>query len=351
VITHWKKKQAKHSCHIFFSALPTRRYFEYLELVKEYPNHLLLLPLQSVMLAALRRKSTTGPTAVVFQHDRFADVIVGTPNQVWYANRVVAFDTSPEQIQNLWETVCTDIQGVGRDHHRPIHKVHLLTWTTSQPPPQWSDPNAPEVVPLDEQPVHLDSPVRPTSLPAWLDRTPGAGAIATTADRVCLGARRVLPFVNMLFLLLTLICACGGYHYQSRALDLQRQVDGLRQNEVKMKKRPAVASSQEVYEPIVALLEKLRRSRTLPGYSQLLRDISTGPGSDLQLEVLKADYDEHEVKVEAFGSTHAPFEVSYKAYQGLQQQLRRRGYAITEEHFETRIDRSDFMIRYAKELP
>jgi hypothetical protein len=263
----------------------------------------------------------------------------------------VAFDTSPEQIQNLWETVRTDIHGVSREHGRTIHQVHLLTWATSQPLPQWSDPDAPELVRLDEQPIRLDHQAGKASLPYWLVHTPATGAITTAADRVCLGARRVLPFVNMLLLLLTLICAGGGIHYQRQALDLQRQVDGLRQNEAKLKNWPAVASSQEAYKPIMVLLEQLWRSRALPGYSQLLRDISTGPGSDLQLEVLKADYDDRKVQIEAFGTAHAPFEVSYKAYQGLQQQLRRRGYAIAEEHFETRIDRSDFMIRYAKELP
>lgn len=351
VIAHWKKKQAKHSTQIFFSALPTTSYLQYLELVREYPHHLLLLPLQSVLLAVLRRKAAAGPTAVVFQHDRFADLIVGTSKQVWYANRVVAFDTSAEQIENLWDTVRTDIQGVGRDHRRPIQKVHLLTWTTTQPLPSWRDPDAPEVVHLDEQSVRLDNQQRNASLPTWVARTPGASAIASSADRACFRARRVLPFVNMLFLLLALICAGGGYHFQRQALGLQRQVDSLRQNEARMKKWPVVASSQEAYKPIMTLLEQLWRSRVLPGYSQLLRDLSAGPGSDLKLEVLKADYDDRKVRVEAFGTSQAPFEVSYKAYQGLQQQLRQRGYDITQERFDTRIDRSDFMIQCAKELP
>ena len=351
VIAHWKKKQAKHSTQIFFSALPTRRYLQYLELVREFPHHLLLLPLQSVLLAVLHRKAASGPTAVVFQHDRFADLLVGTSKQVWYANRVVAFDAGAEQIDNLWDTVRADIQSVCRDHRRPIHKVHLLTWTTTQQLPSWRDSDAPEVIHLDEQSILLDNQQRNASLPAWVARTPGASAVASTLDRACFRVRRILPFVNMLLLILALICAGGGYHYQRRALGLQRQVDNLRQNEAKMKKWPAVTSSQEAYKPILTLLEQLWRSRALPGYSQLLRDLSVGTGSDLELEVLKADYQDRKVKVEAFGTSQAPFEVSYKAYQGLQQQLRQRGYDITQERFDTRIDRSDFMIQYAKELP
>ena len=351
VIAHWKKKQTKHSTQIFFSALPTRSYLQYLELVREFPHHLLLLPLQSVLLAALHKKANTGPAAVVFQHDRFADIIVGTSRQVWYANRVVAFDASAEQIENLWDTVRTDIQSVGRDHRRPIHKVYLLTWTTTQPLPSWGDPDGLEVVHLDEESVRQDNQERNASLPAWVARTPGASAIASSVDRACFRARRILPYVNMLFLLLALICASGGYRYQRQTLSLQLQIDNLRQNEAKMKKWPVMASSQETYKPIMTLLEQLWRSRALPGYSQLLRDLSAGPGSDLKLEVLKADYDDRKVRIEAFGTSRAPFEVSYKAYQGLQQQLRQRGYDITQERFDTRIDRSDFMIQYAKELP
>jgi hypothetical protein len=350
VISHWKKKQTRNTTEIFFTALPTRSYYQYLEMVKESQDHLVLLPLQTVLLAALRRKSSHGPAAVVFQHDRFADVIVGTRDKVWYANRAVAFDTSPEQIQNLWETIRTDIHAVANERSRSIHEIHVLTWTTSQSLPQWTDPDAPELVLMDEQAVQEDGDVQLVSLPVVVQETSGGQAIATGLEKVLYGARRALPYVNILLLLLSLLCTVGGLWYRHRTTDLQNQVAVLRSNVVKINGHSPVHPALENYAPVLKFLEELRDARSLPGYGQLLRDFSTGTGSELQLEVFKADYDGGKVKIEAFGTTRAPFDRSYGAYQGLQQKLQRRGYQILEQHFDTRIDRSDFTLRLVKEL-
>jgi hypothetical protein len=350
VISHWKKKQARNTTDIFFSALPTRSYYQYLEMVRESRNHLVLLPLQSVLLAALRKKSGQHPAAVVFQHDRFADVIVGTRDKVWYANRAVAFDTSLEQIQSLWETVRTDIHMAANERRRSIHKIYVLTWTTSHPLPQWTDPDAPELVLMDEQAVLEDDELRKASLPAMAHATSGGRAITTGMEKACYGARRVLPYVNILLLLLTLVCTAGGLWYQHRSADLRNRVAALRANAVKINDRSPAELSLANYEPVLKFLEQLRNARSLPGYSQLLRDFSTAAGSEMQLEVFKADYDDGKVQIEAYGTAQAPFDRSYGAYQGLQQKLRRRGYEILEQHFDTRIDRSDFTLRLVKEL-
>lgn len=350
VISHWKKKRARNTTDIFFTALPTRSYYQYLEMVKESQNHLVLLPLQSVLLAALRKKSGHGPTAVVFQHDRFADVIVGTRDKVWYANRAVAFDTSPEQIQSLWETVRTDVHTAANERRRSIHKIHVLTWTTSQPLPEWTDPDAPELVLMDQQAVRENDEVRMASLPDMVHSTSGGQAIATRMEKACYGAWRALPYVNMLLLLLTLVCIVGGFWYRLQAAGLQNQVAALRADALKINDHSPADSSLADYAPVVKFLGELRDARSLPGYGQLLRDFSTGADSELQLEVFKADYDSGKVQVEAFGIARAPFDRSYGAYQGLQQKLRQRGYKILEQHFDTRIDRSDFTLRMVKEL-
>ena len=350
VISHWKKKQARNTTNIFFTALPTRSYYHYLEMVKESQNHLVVLPLQSVLLAALRKKSGQGPTAVVFQHDRFADVIVGSRDKVWHASRAVAFDTSPEQIQSLWETVRTDVHTVANERRRSIHRIHVLTWTTGHPLPEWTDPDAPELVLMDQQAVLEDHEARMASLPAMVHSTPARQAVATRMDKACYGARRALPYVNMLFLALTLICIAGGFWYRHQAARLQNQVAALQAAALKINDHAPAEWSLADYAPVVKFLEELRDARSLPGYGQLLQDFSMDADSELQLEVFKADYDDGRVQIEAFGTARAPFDRSYGAYQGLQQKLRQRGYHILGQHFDTRIDRSDFTLRLVKEL-
>ncbi len=350
VIAHWKKKQTKNSTDIFFTALPTRRYHHYLELVKEHGNHMILLPLHAVLLATLRKCCDHQPSAVVFQHDRFADVIIGTRRKVWYANRVVAFDTTPEQIQSLWETIRTDIHAVGQDHRRIINKIFVTTWLESHALPEWTDPEAPELVLLDRQPVTRDDQPFQVSLPAAIQATAVRQAIAPAMEKICYGARKLLPWLNFLLIFLALVSISGGIWNHRQADRLRQQVAALSQNALKIRDTGMVAFTPADYKPTLALAEQLWTARSLPGYGQLLRDLSTGVGPELQLEILKADYVGSKIQVEAFGSARAPFDVAYKAYQRLQEQLRRRGYAISKERFDTRINQSDFMIRFDKEL-
>jgi hypothetical protein len=226
----------------------------------------------------------------------------------------------------------------------------VLTWTTSHSLPRWTDPGAPELILMDQQSVLEADDLRMASLPAVVHATAGGQAIATRTEKVCYGARRILPYVNMLFLLLTLVCTIGGFWYRHQAVGLQNQVAVLGANTLHINDRFPAGVPLANYTPVLKFLEDLRDARSLPGYGQLLRDFSTGAGSELQLEVIKADYDNGKVQIEAFGTARAPFDRSYGSYQGLQQKLLRRGYEISEQHFDTRIDRSDFMLRLTKEL-
>jgi hypothetical protein len=123
----------------------------------------------------------------------------------------------------------------------------------------------------------------------------------------------------MLFLLLTLVCTIGGFWYRHQAVGLQNQVAVLGANTLHINDRFPAGVSLANYTPVLKFLEDLRDARSLPGYGQLLRDFSTGAGSELQLEVIKADYDNGKVQIEAFGTARAPFDRSYGSYQGLQQ--------------------------------
>ncbi|MGD2151526.1 MAG: hypothetical protein PVF99_13025, partial [Desulfobacterales bacterium] len=123
VLTHWKKKREKNTCDIFFSALPTRRYHAYLEKIRGNEDGVMAVPLYSFLYNILKQIRTEDPVAVVFQHGRFADLIIGNKKQVYYSNRCVAFDISPEQIATLWDAVRADIQTAQTENGIKINKV------------------------------------------------------------------------------------------------------------------------------------------------------------------------------------------------------------------------------------
>ena len=351
ILTHWKKKQSKNSTRIFFTALPSKRYYQYLEVVKEHKNHLLLLPLQCVLLKTLRQYCGNQPCAVVFQHDRFADIIAGTQREVWYANRVVAFDKTPEQIENLWEVIRTDIISVGEDHGHPIESIYLLTWLDRLPLPQWQDPKLPSLIPIEGETVAIpESEPISASLPVMLKATCVGSAIATGLEKACYRAKCILPFLNMLLILLAVMGVGAGFWYDYQISSLKQQVAGLQQRAATLRQSGDVSFSSVDYKSVLDFIDQLWTARSLPSYSQIFRDLSIGLGDALELKSLKADYMGSKVEIEVFGNARASFETAYKAYRELQQQLQYRGYTLQSNRFDTQINTSDFMIRFAKEL-
>jgi hypothetical protein len=156
--------------------------------------------------------------------------------------------------------------------------------------------------------------------------------------------------LNAILLLLALVCTVCGFWYQRHATRLRNQLSVLHANAHKITGHASVSMSLADYEPVLKFLEQLRSARFLPGYSRVLQDFSTGVDSGLHLEIFKADYDDRRLRIEAFGKARVPFDNAYRAYQGLQARLRRQGYTILEQRFDTRIDRSDFMLRLVKEM-
>jgi hypothetical protein len=350
VIPHWKKKRGRNATDIFFTALPSKNYFRYLEVVSEHKDNLILLPLQSVLMAALKKFGKRHPIAAVVQYGRYADLLVGTRKKIWFADRVVAFDESEEQMSALWETVRTDIDSAGRDHQQTIGKVFIATWINSGTLPQWRDDGAPEVICLKEQVMAHDGREVKASLPVMMDETSAGHAVATAKDRLFYRAGQALPLLNRALLVMALILAGTGigYHIQSAGWQAQIQ-NSLREAKAIQAKAPKTVQSVS-YEKILPFVEGLWSSRKLPTYSQIFSDVSQGMDASLLLANIKANYTANKVEIEAYGSADAPFEIAYKAYQALQTKLKRRGYTVTEDRFDTQINASNFVLHFFKEM-
>ena len=351
VITHWKKKRGKNTSDIFFTALPAKRYFQYVELVAEHPDHLIVLPLQSILMTMLKKYGKNRPVAAVVQHGRFADVLVGTSNKIWTANRVVAFDHSDEQISALWETVRADLAAAGQTRHQKVDNVYVATWVDSGPLPQWSaEEDDLQIIPLDEHTMEQDDQTVQTSLPEMIYHTSSAHAVASPKDKLLNGARSMLPVLNALLLIGVLITAgLGlGHHFQAAGLEKRIRADLQKINAMQVKVPDNF--EQVPYESTLAFVESLWSCRNLPTYSHILADMGQAIDGVLQVENLKADYSEDHVTIEAFGTARAPFEVSYKAYQTLRQRLSNRGYRMIDDRFDTQINASHFVLQFAKEL-
>lgn len=353
IITHWKKKRGKNTTDVCFTALPSRRYFQYLDQMSQHPSHMVVLPLSSMLWEVLRKRARRRPAAVVFQHDRFADLMVGTANRVWYAGRAVAFDNSDEQVQSLWDTVRTDIRTVCDEYNQSIDTLYVITWIDSAPLPIWPESEELSIVSLDTEAFICDGESCQASLPGLIRAVRARPALAPAREKMLFGARRVLPHLNILLILAAAVGIAAGIWYQRQTNMLQQEFEQLQARADRIRAQvPASFESTGAstdYKPTLEFIDRLWASRRLPTYQQVLNDFSMGTDTTLQVKNLKADYKDAKVQVDVFGTMRASFEESYTAYQRLLAQLRRRGYRILEERFDTRIRNSDFTLKLVKE--
>ena len=135
-------------------------------------------------------------------------------------------------------------------------------------------------------------------------------------------------------------------NYRSAAL--AGQIQNMRQAAMQIQQKIPAQAESVPYKPTLAFVQSLWACRNLPTYSQILNDVSQDMDGALKIENINANYTGDKVDVKAFGRVKAPFETAYKGYQALQNRLRKQGYTIVDQRFDTQINASSFLIHFIK---
>jgi len=350
VLTHWKKKKGATTTEIFFSALPSRLLSRYLELSREHDDNIILFPLYSVLFSVLKHIKPKEPVAVVFQHNRFADLIVGTGKKVYYANRCVAFDTSQEQISNLWETIKTDIDAVERDHRIKVSKIYLLTWIDSGDLPEQSTDPEREIYSFENEAITYNSKVTNISFLTALKTLSGRESISPLVEKALYYTRRLTGYINLVIVIASLLLA-GGYFYYTHKAGIKMDVAKSLEKDIDMIHfdiPPDV--KEEKLKNTIKFVKQLDSYKNSPSYKKVINDISGSVSRNMKFNVVKLDYSGSELQLEVFGQIEAPFNMAHKGYRDFMASLKQRGYSVSESRFDTQIRESKFMIRLKKRI-
>lgn len=351
VIVHWQKKRGRNTTDIFFTAFPSRLHQYYFESLKDYEDNVLLFPLYTVLLGALKHMSPREPVAIVFQHSRFADLIIGDRKRIYYANRCLAFDTSEEQIENLWETVRLDIKAVEDENRIKILKVFYLNWVDSGLEPEWPDDMASEFFSFEEANVTFQSEIRQVSFFDALNVQSGLQSASSFVEKISYYTRSWAPRINAIFFLIVLLLAGGYLWSDQKAASLQKDVKVLEQEINKIKQKTvSMDISQKDYKTTMGFVKDLAYYKRAPTYKQIINDISAALFTGVKLEFLKLDYSENEIKIEFFGRIMAPFDKAHQGYKRFLKILKRKEYIVKENRFETEIKESQLLIKLKKRI-
>jgi len=350
VIDHWKKKKGANTTEIFFSALPSRLLSRYFELSREHEDNIIIFPLYSVLFDVLKQIKPQGPVAVIFQHNRFADLIIGTGKKIYYANRCVAFDTTKEQIANLWETVKADIDAAERDNRIKVTKTFLLTWIDSGLLPEWSSDTQREIYSFENEAITYNSEVKNISFLTALKTLSGRESISPPVEKVLYYTRRFAGYFNLVIFIAALLFT-GGYFYINHRADVKADEAKKVERKIDMIHfdiPPGV--KEEKLKNTIKFVKQLDSYKSSPSYKKVINDISSSISRNMKFNVVKLDYSGSELQLEVFGRIEAPFNMAHKGYRDFLTSLKQRGYSVSESRFDTQIRNSEFMIKLKKRI-
>jgi hypothetical protein len=286
--------------------------------------------------------------AVVFQHDRFADILIGNKRMVYYANRTTAFDTSDEQISSLWDTVRSDITSVESDHKITVGNVLVVTWIDSARAPTLPQSLIRKTSFLETTQVWLDGKACQASLLTAMKKQRSLASASSHREKFLYLCERSLPWLNAC-LACTVLLFVGGIWWCSHQSDiLAQEANGLQRRVTALRSRPTVA--QAPYEDVFPFVKDLERYRRMPSFKTVVNDLSGALSQPMSVEVLKIDYGQNDLTIEVFGRAAASFDQAHKGYLRFLGLLQKNGYTVVESNFDTKIEASSFLTRLSKKI-
>jgi len=342
LITHWKRRRGANATDIFYTALPARVYYRSLDEAKNHEACILQFPLYGVLYGALKKANPARPAAVVFQHGRFADILLGDRRRIYYANRRVAFDETPEQISSLWQMVISEIESAEQEQRISVERILLVTWINSQVTGTWPLPIEEKISYLGEESIYLEGRERKVSFLKALADTPTSFAVSRPPEKICYACSRWLPVLNIALIVIALCCFTGRLWYGSKNRALEEII--------KKKERTLADLSKEKqlkavpYEETFNFVRDLSRYRDTPNFKTIVNDVSESLFEGSSLHLLKADYNKGSLKLEVLGDVTVPFDKAFRGYQRFCRTMTQKGYTLINRNFNTSINKSQFVV-------
>ena len=348
VLTHWKRRLGKGSTEVFFTAVPTRLAGYYFDELRQRSHTALVFSMYGVLWHTLQRSRFKVPTAVVLRHHRFAEVLVGTPRRVYFANRCVAFDTEPAQIEALWHTVQADIEAVEREHRLQVGKVIYLNWLDSEEAPVWPEAWLQRLAPVPAPSLEVGEQTRGVAWPAALGKASALQSASALLERLFYVAGRMAPVMNLAMAVVAGMLFLGMMAYQRSALQHERQLETLRRQTGQVQLRTPDRTGTEDFGGLLDFVTQLDRNRKMPSYAQIMDDLTEADLRALVIELLKVDFSSEQVHLELSGDIRAPFDQAHEGFQRFLGRLKKRGYRVDESRFETQINVSKVVLKLSR---
>ncbi|MBT8340012.1 MAG: hypothetical protein HKP58_06175 [Desulfatitalea sp.] len=350
ILTHWKRKKGGVT-DIFFTAVPTRLARYYFEELNAGRDIVLVFAMYGALWHMARTMAGNGTLALIFRHGRFADVLVASRRQVFFANRCVAFDTQPEQLNALWQSIRADIETTADEQHITVDRMVCLSSVGAFEAPDWPQDWLERIVPLPVAEMRVDGQAQPITWPAATAAQRARQSVAPLFVTILHYAKRWAPALNLAMLTALILLTAGMAVCRQRSVRLAAQTGEVKQQIERLAEEtaqlPTVAAD---FAQRLKFVRDLAAKRRQPSYEQIIGDLTHPDFYDLSLSTLALTYAPDQVRIHLTGNIEAPFDAAHSGYKRLLRRLTTKGYRIEENRFETRISTSQVVLTLSRPM-
>lgn len=400
VLAHWKQVRGTNSCELLYTLVEGDAIRHYEDMAREDEYHHLLFASNALLYAILKNHWQDKTVAVLFEHDRHVDCLVGRSGKVLAADRYTSYSTDSKQ--NLVDQLTEELQAVAKAAHSPINRIVHLLWSTGRELPVATGPVATEhrsgfgaaTEKTAEHSLSFGSSSRKSGASAGLEAAQAAiGWVSRLAQHLEAEAVPFKPDYHALagdeYLLTSITAAIP--HLRPRnsssptlahwlylaqrflprvamgawavigllfagAIWLQQGANALESE----KNRILAASGYEVaplvvdpgYKEAVAFADTLDRLQSAPSFHKIMEELSSSRKGKLAFEKLRLEFDgELNASLHLAGRIGTPFEQSNQDHENFIATLNNLGFQVVQERNTTDIRTLDLTLKMKRGQP
>ncbi|OSM04405.1 hypothetical protein [Magnetofaba australis] len=400
VLTHWKQARGKGSTDICFTIVDNDVISPYEDAAFDDEDHHLQFSHNALLYSVLRNMGGGKVTAVLFEHDRHVDFMIGRSGKVLGAGRLSSYAATEEAKSALAESLADELKRMCEEAHAKIDQIihygflvaqagaedsdteaslsgtlqgfGASTNTGSEETGGWAQSTAHSAsdVKLDSEWVKVtaerlgcdcnmqkatrlnldDGGFVMTGLPAVLKHLDTADSSSTMAAKLSYVSTRLAPMMLFLTAVVTLLLFFTGWWFDKEANSII--FDESLEGQLTSSTLPQVEGAVSQYDNgVIGFSEKLASLRDSMDVQQILHDLSAArEDKSIFIDKMSVAFDQQKKPIiKIVGRVMDPFEKANQDYDHFLTALKRVKYVVKAKKFTTDITQIFFNVDLSRE--
>ncbi|MBF0262347.1 MAG: hypothetical protein HQL97_11005 [Magnetococcales bacterium] len=364
LLTHWKRARGKTSTELYFTVAEGERLRLHEDRAHDDPHHHLLFSVHLLPYLLLNQQPKDRTVAVLFEHDRHVDILLGRSGQVLAASRISSYGSARVAKENLAESVASELRALVIGAQATLNRILHFGWLLGE----GADETARAVeqqrlreaawvgelgrilqAPSETLPATVlkcsDEGFVVSAIPALMRVMNVSQASSPVVDRLQYQAQRLLPNLLPVAFGLTVVLFLIGVWLNTRAGLLDAEANRLE------REMTVATAKPETVDPalgkMVTFVDGLARLRASPSWHELLKELhEASDGRRIVFDQVTIEQDDAaKIQMSLKGRVQELFAVASADYEAMAARLRERGFQILSSELSTDVTELRFNLK------